>query len=148
MKKIMIFLCAAVLAVSLTACGGEATKEITNIAEYDECLLELQDAEVFTNEEGNQRVRVNAVYTNNGEDPLYAFCSFAVRAFQNDIELDEYSDINGGEAELIREVKNGQSLNVSFVFDYPQEGEIEVLVGTPTADMETVGRQVYFKAEE
>lgn len=147
MKKFLTILCIAILALSLTACG-ETAKKVTNVADYEDCRLELQDAEVFTDEEGNRRVRVNAVYTNNGKDPLYASCSFAVRAFQNDVEMADYSDINGNEADLIRELKNGQSINVSYVFDYPEDIEIEILVGTPTADMETIGRQVYFTPEE
>lgn len=138
--------CTALFALALTACGSVA-QEVTNVASYEDWQLELKDAEVFTDSEGNRRVRINAVYTNNSEEPLYALCSFAVRAFQNDVELDDYSDINGDEAELICEVKNGKSINVSYVFDYPEDTEVEVLVGSPTADMVTLGKQVYFSEE-
>lgn len=147
MKKIFAVLSSVLLMLSLNACTG-ANQELTNVAIYEDWQLELQTAEVFTDDEGNRRVRVNAVYTNDSQEPLYALCSFAVRAFQNDIELNDYSDINGGEAELIREVKNGKSINVSYVFDYPQDTQIEVLVGSPTADMETLGKQTYFSEEE
>ena len=147
MKKIFAVLSSVLLMLSLSACTG-ANQELTNVAIYEDWQLELQTAEVFTDDEGNRRVRVNAVYTNDSQEPLYALCSFAVRAFQNDIELNDYSDINGGEAELIREVKNGKSINVSYVFDYPQDTQIEVLVGSPTADMETLGKQTYVSEEE
>lgn len=145
MKKVFSVFILVLFVLSLTACSSE---ELTNTATYEDWSLELQNAEVFTDENGNNRVRVNAVYTNDSQEPLYALCSFAVRAFQNDIELTDYSDINGNEAELIREVKNGKSINVSYVFDYPEDTQIEVLIGSPTADMTTIGKQVYFSEEE
>lgn len=148
MKNVFVVVLTVFLLVSLTGCGGETPKELTNIGEYDECTLELLDATKIVTEDGIQAVRVNATYTNNGADPLYASCSFAVRGFQNDVEMNDLSDINGSEESLVREIKNGQSLSVSFVFELTDDSEVEVLIGTPTADMETVGRAVYFATEE
>ncbi len=68
--------------------------------------------------------------------------TFAVRAFQNEIE--DCSDINGAEANLIQEVKNGATLEVSYVFKLVDDSEVEVLVGEPTADQTTIGKAVYF----
>ena len=146
MKKLLTLVCIIAMMMVLTACGAE--KELTNTGVYEDWQLELQDAEVYTNEDGVQVVKVNAVYTNNSEEPQYALSSFAVRAFQDDTELTDLSDINGNEAALIQEVKNGQSLEVSYVFDFPTEKAFEVLIGTPTADQETIGKQVYFDSEE
>lgn len=73
---------------------------------------------------------------------------FVVRAFQNDTELTDCTDINGDESSLIVEVKNGASVEVSYVFELADESEVEVLIGTPTADQDTIGRAIYFKAEE
>ena len=143
MKKIIPLL---LLILVLTGCGAE--KEITNVADYEGCVLELTDAEKFVNDEGVSLVRVHAVYTNNNADPLYAMCSFAVRGFQNDTELNDYSDINGSEESLTREIKNGKSLEVSFVFELQDDSQVEILVGTPTADMETVGKAIYLNTEE
>lgn len=148
MKRLFITLCMLVMVFSLAGCGEVTQQELTNVGTYDDCVLELKNAEVFTTDEGQQMVKVYATYTNNGEEPLYALCCFAVRAFQNDIELDEYSNINGDEAELTREIKNGASIDVAYVFELPEEAEIEVLIGTPTADMDTIGKQVYFSSEE
>lgn len=146
MKKLLTLICIITMMAVLTACGAE--KELTNTGMYEDWQLELQDAEVYTNEDGVQVVKVNAVYTNNSEEPQYALSSFAVRAFQDDTELTDLSDINGNEAALIQEVKNGQSLEVSYVFDFPTKKAFEVLIGTPTADQETIGKQVYFDSEE
>lgn len=143
MKKILLVVLMAVL---LTGCGAEE-KELTNVGEYEGCKLELQDAKVVQGEDGKQVLKVSAVYTNDNEEPLYAASCFSVRAFQNDAELTDCSDINGAEAELAREVKNGKSLNVSYAFELEDESEVEVLVGTPTADEETIAKGVYLKAE-
>ena len=74
---------------------------------------------------------------------MYAYCSFAVRAFQNDVQIDEISDINGDEASLIKEIKNGESISVAYVFKMEDDSQVEVLIGEPTADQTTIGRQEY-----
>lgn len=147
MRKIILAVLSALLLVYLAGCGT-TPKELTNTGEYEDCILELLDATKIVTEDGKNAVRVTATYTNNGTDPLYAYCSFAVRGFQNDIEMNDLSDINGNEESLIREIKNGQSLSVAFVFEMTDDSEVEVLIGTPTADMETIGRAVYFEPEE
>lgn len=146
MKKSIVVLLLVALCLCLVACS-ETKKEITNLAEYEGCVLELGEAETFVNDEGKTMLRVSAAYTNNNKDPLYALCSFAVRAFQNDVEINDCSDINGEEEALIREIKNGQSLQVYFVFELTDESGVEVLIGTPTADMETIGRAFYTSPE-
>lgn len=147
MKIIHTIILSLILVVFMAGCGSEPQKEITNVAEYEGCVLELTDAEMFTDSQGTPMVRVDAVYTNNNEDPLYAACSFAVRAFQNDTELDMYTNVESVDDTITTEVKNGRSIEVSFVFATQDDSPVEVLVGTPTADMETVGRATYFNAE-
>ena len=122
--------------------GGSKT-ELTRIAKYENTQLELLNGISFVSEDGKQMMRVRAVYTNNGEEPMYALSSFSVRAFQDDVELTDCSDINGDQATLIQEVKNGQSVEVEYIFETPGLSEVEVLIGTPTADEETIGRAVY-----
>jgi hypothetical protein len=146
MKRIC-FILGVLMVLGLAGCAGETTKEVTETAVYEDFTLVLGDAEKFTDETGREMVRVHATYTNDSSDPYYALSCFAVRAFQNDKELTEYTDINGDEAALIREVKNGQSLEVAYVFGLEGGSEVEVLVGTPTADEQTIGRQVYFSTE-
>ncbi len=149
MKKIIITLCALILTLSLVGCTEETPpKELTNTAEYEDFVLVLGDAEKFTDDTGMNMVRVSATYTNNSQDPYYAASCFAVRAFQNDKELDEYTNVNGEEDNLAREIKNGETIEVSYCFALADDSEIEILIGTPTADMDTIGRQVYFSTEE
>lgn len=54
------------------------------------------DANIVTLDTGETVVKVEK-YTNKDVEPLYALSAFAVRAFQNDKELLDVSDINGGE---------------------------------------------------
>ena len=149
MKKIMIALCMIVLTLSLVGCAEEApSKELTNTAVYEDFTLVLGDAEKFTDDTGMNMVRVYATYTNNSQDPYYAASCFAVRAFQNDKELDEYTNVNGEEDNLAREIRKGETIEVSYCFALDDDSEVEILIGTPTADMETIGRQIYFSVEE
>lgn len=147
MKEVFAAVLTAFLLIFIAGCGEVAPKEFTNIGEYDECTLELLDGTIVTTEEG-QFLKVNAVYTNNKENPQYGSSAFAVRAFQNDKELDDWSFGQDNSGDLTREVRNGTSVNVSFLFKLDDNSEVEVLIGTPTADMETVGRAAYLTTEE
>lgn len=147
MKKLLSILCIILLVFSMTGCGAEQ-KELTNVAVYEDYQLELTSAEKFTTDEGKLCMRVKGVYTNNSADPEYGLACFAVRAFQNDTELTECTDINGEDSSLTVEVKNGASVDVSYAFELAEDSEVEVLIGTPTADQDTIGKAVYFKAEE
>ena len=147
-KKHFIVVMMVALAFVLSACGATAPKELTNVAEYEECVLILNNATTETTESGEKVVKVEATYTNNGSEPLYAYCSFAVRAFQHDKQLQEVSNINGDQSALIQEVKNGASISVTYVFILTDDSEVEVLVGEPTADQTTIAQQIYLKTEE
>lgn len=144
-KVALIVACVLTLSFILTGCGT-TEKEITNIGEYDGCTLELTSGEVKTSDTGKV-LNVSATYTNGNTDPLYALCSFSVKAFQNDIEISDISDINGDEATLIKEVKNGQSISVSYVFELSDDSPVEILVCTPTADEKTIAKAVYLDNE-
>lgn len=147
MKRVLAAVVCLVMVLALCACGSEAgddKKELTSVGKYDKSVLELGDATIVTNDGGEKVVKVSATYSNNDTEPLYAYCSFAVRAFQNDVQLDEVSDINGDEAALIKEVKNGASVEVTYLFKMKADGPVEVLIGEPTADQATVGKKVYF----
>lgn len=147
MKKILSIILAGVLALAVSGCG-EAPKELSNVATFEDYQLELTGAEKFTDDEGQPKVRVSAIYTNNAEDPEYGLACFSVRAFQHDKELTDCTDINGDESNLIVEVKNGASVEVSYVFELADESEVEVLIGTPTANQDTIGKAIYFKTKE
>ena len=122
-------------------------KELTNTAVYEDFTLVLNGANVETTENGAQVLRVNATYTNNANEPYYAFQCFAVRAFQHDKQITDISNINLGEAALIQEIKNGQTLNVSYIFELTDLSEVEILIGEPTADQCTIGKAIYTLTE-
>ena len=154
MKKIFTILMAAVMVFALSACEAEsnteAEKEITDVAVYEDTQADILDAEFFTTEDGTSAIRVNFKYTNNSADGLYMYESFAVHAFQNDTELNDITDINeepevGNSAELIREVKDGASLEGSYVFVLSDDSDVEVRVCTPTADEELLAQKVFSK---
>lgn len=75
-KVALIVVCLLVLALSVIGCSSE--KELTNVAEYDGCTLELTGGKVETTDTGKEVLRVSATYTNSNSDPLYALCSFGV----------------------------------------------------------------------
>lgn len=133
----------------LSACGSteETPKELTNTAVFEDFTLVLNNAILETAENGAQVLRVNATYTNNSNEPYYAFQCFAVRAFQHDKQITDVSNINLGEAALIQEIKNGQSIDVSYVFELVDLSEVEILIGEPTADQTTIGKASYTPGE-
>lgn len=146
MKKLVTLLLAMAMIFTITACGStETQKQLTNTAEYDNSILELEEANIVTTDNGDKVVKVEATYTNKNAEPLYALSAFAVRAFQNDKELTDISDINGDEASLIQEVKDGQCVSVNYVFILDDDSEVEILIGEPTADQTTIGQKTYFK---
>lgn len=146
MKKLVTLLLAMAMIFTITACGStETQKQLTNTAEYDNSILELEEANIVTTDNGDKVVKVEATYTNKNAEPLYALSVFAVRAFQNDKELTDISDINGDEASLIQEVKDGQCVSVNYVFILDDDSEVEILIGEPTADQTTIGQKTYFK---
>lgn len=144
MKKIC-FLFMVLMMAAFAGCSETPSVEITNTAVYEDFTLVLGDAEKYTDDTGMNMVRIHASYTNKSAEPSYAACCFAVRAFQHDKELNEYSDVNGEDSELIVEIKDGQTVEVSYCFALEDDSEVQVLVGTPTADMDTIGKQSYFQ---
>lgn len=144
MKKIVVVFSVVVLCLSFFVGCGDNKKAVTNVAKYEDCVLELKDAIKTKDKDGNNIVRVKAVFTNKTEKPLYGSSCFVVKAFQNDKKLKEVTDINGKDKNLTVEIKNGKNIEVSYAFKLVSDKEVEVLIGTPTADEETIGKKVYF----
>lgn len=152
MKKLFVVFLAMVMALSLAACGAgtspETTKEITDVAVFEETEADILDAVFFTTEDGTAAVRVNFKFTNNSADGLYMFECFSVHAFQNNVELNSITNINeepdeGNSAELIREVKDGASTEGGYVFALSDDSEVEIRVCTPTADEILLAQKVF-----
>lgn len=144
MKKAAIMLFAALLLALLTACGAEPDETIiTNTAVYDDMSLELLDGSITAGEDGREYLVIEAVYKNDQTDPCYALCSFVVKAFQDDVELEDCSDINGADADLIKEVRNGEEITVTYRFALNGRSAVEVLICEPTANEATLARRSY-----
>ena len=114
--------------------------EIGTVAEYDDCVMEILDA---TKEDGIIRIKVN--FTNNGSEGIYGLSAFAVKAFQNGTELDDLTDIND-EADgenLIKEVKDGASLQGEYSFQTVDDSTVEFDICTPTADEEVLAKKEF-----
>lgn len=142
MKRFLVSLMVIMLMLSLVACGGTQI-ELTNTGNYENMTLELLDASVIMSEDGRQLIEVKANYQNNNADGLYAYCSFVVKAFQNNVELTDVSDINGNEAVLIQEVKAGESLSVHYLFEINDNSGVEVQICTPTAEQNVIAKKIY-----
>ena len=99
MKKKIVSICVAMFLL-LVACGTTEPAEFSNKAEYENTVLELLEAEVLAMGNGNV-IKVKATYQNNATEPQYCLSSFAVKAYQNNTELTDVSNINGEEAVLI-----------------------------------------------
>lgn len=151
MKKILLLFSVMVLCLSFFA-GCEDNKagkeELNNIGEYDDCVLELKDAVKTKDEDGVKIVRVKATFTNNNQEPLSAASVFSVRAFQNDKELKDISDIVEKDANAMVDIKNGKKINVSFAFKLDSDKEVEVFITSSGLDDDTLGKKVYFSKKK
>ena len=144
MKKAAILLTVALLLASLAACGAAPAETIfTNTAVYDDMFLELRDGSITEGEDGHEYLVIEAVYKNDQTDPFYALCSFVVKAFQDDVELEDCSDINGADSDLIKEIRNGEEITVTYRFALNGRSAVEVLICEPTANEATLARRSY-----
>ena len=143
MKRCLILCMILMLMMGLVACGETGQTELTHVAKYDNTSLELLDATICAAENGKTVVKVVANYQNDNADALYSYCSYSVKAYQNNVELLDVSDVNGSEASLIQEVKNGASLQVCYVFEVLNVSDVEITICTPTADEKVVANKVY-----
>ena len=143
MKKLLsLVLVGLVIVLTFAGCSAPE-KELTQTAEFDDCIMEILDATKVTDDTGANYAQVKTKYTNNSETPLYAYCSFKVTAFQNNQALEDCSDVNGEQSDLIKEIKGGESLNVTYLFKLTDESKIEVFVCSPTADEQQLAKAVF-----
>ena len=164
-KKILLLTAALAMVFSLAACSSDTTTDDTasddasavteaeeteeeglgSTAEYDGCTLELTGASIETDDEtGADVLKITATFTNDNSDPIYALSAFAVKAFQNDVEITDASDINGDDASLLTEVKEGASVDVSYTFELTDaSAAVEFYVCSPTADQIELAELIY-----
>lgn len=128
----------------LAGCGTSES-EIGTIAEYEDTKAELLKADFFTTDDGREMIRVYVRYTNDNSNDMYMLESFAVKAYQNEKELVDSTDINDDilSVPLIQSVKNGESLEGTYVFELRDTSSVEVQLCTPTADEISLAKNEY-----
>ncbi len=141
MKKIFAVIAALILVMAFAACDYQDVKEkagdLTDTAVYEDTQAVIGDADFYELDDGRSVVRVHVTFTNNGSRPAYMYESFAVHAFQGKTELDNITDVSeskktGDSANLIKEVKDGGSIEGSYVFELVDGSKVNVGVCSPT----------------
>lgn len=138
-SKVALIVAIILVLIGLSACGSAEPVELTNKAEWDNRTLELLNAEI---DKETGLLKVHATFTNGKEEPEYALACFAVRAFQNDTEINEAWEMVN-EHNLTTEVKNGKSIDVIYFYQLVDMSPVEILIGSPTAEQTTIGKQTY-----
>ncbi len=92
-------------------------------------------------------ITVHATYTNNNKEPAYAYNSFRFKAFQDGVELEDCSDLEGEQASLALEVKDGATALVSYKFRLISESDIEVMACMPTEEEEVLAEMMFSVAD-
>ncbi len=86
-------------------------------------------------------IMVTFTYTNTSSIPEYFYACFNIRAFQNNVELDEITDISFGTTEernCIRAVKSGASITCERAYAVNSKSDVEIYIGEPTAEAKTL----------
>lgn len=117
----------------------ESDSDSEMIAAYDEQKLELLGVEYYTTADGQKAMRVNVRFTNDSSDGMYAIECFAAVAFQNDVELQDITNVNedpteGNSANMITEVRNGKSIETSYSIALADDSPVDLQIRETTAD--------------
>ena len=158
MKRVMAILLTTVIIAILTACssGGAAPAEPVKegVAVYDKTQIEILDAE-FTDKykdindaEGIPAIMVRFHFKNDGTEPLYAFESFGIDAYQDGIELDFISlndNVHEEAHNVIRGVKDGAELDFMMAFATKSDSPVEVRITEPTAEAKELLTETFEK---
>lgn len=119
-------------------------QEVGLIACYDDQVMEILDGSI-----SGDTLTVQIRFTNNSSEGVYAYESFACIAYQDGKELEEVTDINDDEmgVELIREVKDGASIEGEYKFTITGDSNIEFFICTPTAEQDVLAKKVFTQVE-
>ena len=147
MKHLILSLICGILILTGCSAGAEPPKEITDTAVYEQTEAVIEEAVTDTE---NGTIRIYFTFKNNGSVGMYMYESFAVRAFQDDVQLTEVTDINDDpeSASVLTEVKDGESIRCSYVFQLNSASSVEVRICTPTADEELLAQKIFPVSEE
>ena len=113
MKRFLALLLALNALLLFDACGKtqHIESELSDTAAYQKFELVLGKAE-----SSDGSVRIHATFTNGSRTPLYVGCCFWVHAYQNGEELLQISDAADHDVDLVLEVKDGGSLEITYAF--------------------------------
>ena len=150
MKKLICIVIAALMLLSLTACGSGGTDNKTaekpgettagsqetekidmkqqeqegDLGDYHVKFVDFTPAKDY---EGKDVIVVNWEFTNNSEDTTSADVAVYIKAFQNGVELDPaYVDLDGADNSM-KDIRPGTTLDIHTSF---------VLADTSTVEFE------------
>ena len=118
MKKIGVVLCSILLALSLSACGGEPVHTISYVG-FDK--VELFDQ--------YECIAVYTQYTNGSEETVIPADWVSVKAFQNGVELPilvPTGERTNGYAQCDASIQAGTTADIVWLFQLDDESEVSV----------------------
>lgn len=125
MKKILTILCAAVMVLSLTACGGEPEHTISYVEAERMELLDQYDC-----------VAVYTQYTNGSSETAIPADWVEVKAFQNGVELGVLVPTGeriNGYVQCDTSVQSGVTADVVWFFQLDDDSEVSIeITGSET----------------
>lgn len=120
MKKIGVVLCSILLALSLSACGGEPVHTISYVG-FDK--VELFDQ--------YECIAVYTQYTNGSEETAIPEDWVSVKAFQNGVELPilvPTGERTNGYAQCDASIQAGTTADIVWLFQLDDESEVSIEV--------------------
>ena len=150
MKKLLLLLMVGILALTLCACGASpATEETTEetaepavdntteeAATDAPYVVELKDAQLLTNFEGEQVFAVFYSFTNNSEETTSATVALYVKGFQDGVQLEPgylaQDDLPADKATMYeadwKDIRPGTTIDCYQTFVLTSTSEVEVEV--------------------
>lgn len=136
MKKLLIMSLALIMCLSLAACGSgsdvqndtstppapaEDTPEVvdSSSAEFDQVAVEIKDAHLTTDYEGNPAIVITYSWTNNSDDANMAMVTTVGNAYQDGIGLESamiMDDPNYDGSAYSTQIQPGATLDVQVAY--------------------------------
>lgn len=113
-----------------------------NVAIFDECTARIDKVSLAA----DGRLRVQFTFTNLGTSSMYMYESFSVSVMQGGNTLKDVTDINNGPAQekaVLTQVKDGQSVSCTYVFEGASKGQVMIDICEPTADQALLIEHMY-----
>ena len=96
-----------------------------------EYVTEVLGGKFLTLDDGQKALQVNVRFTNNSSEGIYALAAISIMAYQNDIEVEDITDINqdsseGNSGNLTVSIRNGKSIEGSYTFALTDDSPVDV----------------------